>query len=103
PSSPVNTSRHSRPSAHHPQSSPPPRHPRTSPHTIRPIPAQPHPLPFLLHLAGSGLSKRTIQNHVDNVAARRRDHPRRERKLFSEIRQPPKSLSAPSSTRTAGH
>jgi hypothetical protein len=24
-------------------------------------------LPFLLHLAGSGLSKRTIQNHVDNM------------------------------------
>jgi hypothetical protein len=24
-------------------------------------------LPFLLHLAASGLSKRTIQNHVDNV------------------------------------
>jgi hypothetical protein len=23
--------------------------------------------PFLLHLAGSGLSKRTIQNHVDNM------------------------------------
>jgi hypothetical protein len=24
-------------------------------------------MPFLLHLAGSGLSKRTIQNHVDNM------------------------------------
>ena len=24
-------------------------------------------LPFLLHLAGSGLSKRTIQRHVDNM------------------------------------
>ena len=24
-------------------------------------------IPFLLHLAGSGLSKRTIQNHVDNM------------------------------------
>jgi hypothetical protein len=24
-------------------------------------------IPFLLHLAESGLSKRTIQNHVDNV------------------------------------
>ena len=24
-------------------------------------------LPFLVHLAGSGLSKRTIQNHVDNM------------------------------------
>jgi hypothetical protein len=24
-------------------------------------------LPFLLHLTASGLSKRTIQNHVDNV------------------------------------
>ena len=24
-------------------------------------------LPFLLHLAGSGLSKRTIQNHIDNM------------------------------------
>ena len=23
--------------------------------------------PFLLHLAGSGLSKKTIQNHVDNM------------------------------------
>ena len=24
-------------------------------------------MPFLLHLAGSGLSKRTIRNHVDNI------------------------------------
>ena len=24
-------------------------------------------MPFLLHLAGSGLSKRTIQNHIDNM------------------------------------
>ena len=24
-------------------------------------------LPFLVHLAESGLSKRTIQNHVDNI------------------------------------
>ena len=24
-------------------------------------------MPFLLHLAESGLSKRTIQNHVDNM------------------------------------
>jgi hypothetical protein len=24
-------------------------------------------MPFLLHLAGSGLSKKTIQNHVDNL------------------------------------
>ncbi len=24
-------------------------------------------IPFLVHLAGSGLSKRTIQNHVDNM------------------------------------
>lgn len=24
-------------------------------------------MPFLLHLAGSGLSKRAIQNHVDNM------------------------------------
>jgi len=24
-------------------------------------------MPFLLHLAASGLAKRTIQNHVDNV------------------------------------
>ena len=24
-------------------------------------------IPFLLHLAGSGLSKRTIQNHFDNM------------------------------------
>jgi hypothetical protein len=24
-------------------------------------------MPFLLHLVGSGLSKRTIQNHVDNM------------------------------------
>ena len=26
-----------------------------------------HFLPFLLHLAGSGLSKKTIQRHVDNL------------------------------------
>jgi hypothetical protein len=37
-------------------------------------------MPFLLHLAKSGLSKRTIQNHVDNIwLLGRRDHSRRER------------------------
>src|SRR6476620_10853747 len=40
--------------------------------------------PFLLHLAESGLSKKTIQNHVDNVTSRRRDHPRREPRASSK-------------------
>ena len=42
-------------------------------------------MPFLLHLADSGLSKRTIQNHVDNMwVLGRRNHPRRERGPLSE-------------------
>src|SRR3954462_7057075 len=42
-------------------------------------------MPFLLHLAESGLSKRTIQNHVDNTwLTRRRDHPRREPRASSK-------------------
>src|SRR6476659_4149693 len=42
-------------------------------------------LPFLVHLAESGLSKRTIQKpRRQYVASRRRDHPRREPRASSK-------------------
>jgi hypothetical protein len=40
-------------------------------------------MPFLFHLAESGLSKRTIQNHVDNMWLLGGES-RRERRTFSE-------------------
>ena len=60
-------------------------------------------MPFLLHLAGSGLSKRTIQNHVDNMWLLGGE-------IIRDVNENPSlrkssrrnSLSAPSSTRTAG-